>query len=172
MTTNGQCEGREFSESLDKHIKYVQIAGGMIGVPTHLLGTHDESKRGLTEFSIYARHFFGGGDPENFPAAWLHHIHNNPHHWQHWVFPDGWHMDGSAMDGACVEMPHDYTLEMVADWMGASMAYTGSWDMTDWLSKNIPRISIHSKTAELIRETLGYLEYTDAVLVKLFKSGV
>lgn len=169
MREMGEAE-QLFKESLNKHILYVQEAGRIIGVSEHLLAVHDSSKRTHHEFPAYAKNFFGGGDPERFPRAWLHHVHNNPHHWQHWVFPDNWTMKDSAMDGPCVEMPRNYVMEMIADWMGASKAYTGEWNMTDWLLKNIPRISVHSKTATLIRETLCHLGYTAAVCVKLFKS--
>ena len=77
------------------------------------------------------------------------------------------------MEGACVEMPFEYVLEMIADWMGASKSYTGSWDMSDWLCKNIPRITVHSKTAQAIREILDNpLGYADIVWGTLFKNGV
>lgn len=45
-------------------------------------------------------------------------------------------------------MPERYVREMVADWMGASRAYTGSWDMVDWLEKNLPRMDLHPVTVE------------------------
>jgi len=164
---------QKFDDSLKLHIKNVQEAGRKFGVAEYLLRDHDLSKWDSVEFDAYATHFHGGGDPKNFPLAWLHHVHNNPHHWQHWIFPDGWTMEGSAMDGACIEMPYEYVLEMIADWMGASKTYTGSWDMAGWLSKNIPRITVHSKTAQSIREILDNpLGYADVVWGTLFKNGV
>lgn len=65
-----------------------------------------------------------------------------------------------------MEMPRCYALEMVADWMGSSMAYTGSWDMADWLEKNMPRIRLHTKTAAYVREVLDSLGYADIVYVQ------
>ena len=62
-----------------------------------------------------------------------------------------------------MEMPQHFALEMIADWMGASYVYTGSWDMTDWLWKNIPKIILHSNTAEYVRQTLDMLGYADVV---------
>ena len=47
--------------------------------------------------------------------------------------------------------------------MGASMAYTGSWNMTGWLTKNIPSIRLHSKTVYLLRVILGELGYGDLI---------
>jgi hypothetical protein len=65
-------------------------------------------------------------------------------------------------------MPSMYALEMIADWMGASMAYTGSWDMTDWLYKNMPNIRLHSFTAKYVREVLDMLGYADTIYAQRF----
>lgn len=150
--------------SLHKHIEAVQEAGRKIGVNETQLIDHDRSKFSIEEFPYYARQFHGDkGDPDGFAGAWLHHIHNNPHHWQHYMFPDGFTPKGSNVENGVVEMPYHFALEMIADWMGASYAYTGSWDMTDWLWKNIPKIILHSNTAEYVRETLDAMSYADTV---------
>lgn len=154
----------DFDESLHRHICYVQQAGEKIGVPADQLEIHDLSKFTIQEFPHYARSFHGDkADPDGFAGAWLHHIHNNPHHWQFWMFPDCFVPRGSKVENGVVYMPPNYALEMIADWMGASYAYTGSWDMTDWLWKNIPRIVLHSDTAEYVRQTLDMLGYADTV---------
>jgi hypothetical protein len=57
------------------------------------LMNHDKSKFDDIEFWSYAARFFPveGTDPksdtvkENFKMAWLHHVHNNPHHPGYWV---------------------------------------------------------------------------------------
>ena len=50
---------------------------------------HDNSKYTAKEYEAYDAYFYGGRRnnkvEEDFKFAWLHHIHNNPHHWQHWV---------------------------------------------------------------------------------------
>lgn len=153
----------EFYDSLTDHIRFVQEAGRMLGVDPELLRVHDLSKFTVNEWAGYAMHFKGGGAPDLFARAWLNHIHENPHHWQHWIFPDGFTPKGSDVENGCVEMPIKYATEMIADWMGASMAYTGSWDMTSWLWNNIPKIRVHSRTAEYLRETLDALGYADVV---------
>lgn len=160
-----------YAKSLCEHILYVQMAGRKIGVPASQLEVHDESKWTLYEFPGYARHFKGDGDPDGFATAWLHHIHYNPHHWQHWIFPGGHTPKGSNVEGGVVEMPRCYVLEMVADWMGAEMAYGGSWNMTNWLSKHISKIKVHSATAEYLVSVLGALGYTDVVSAQKFASG-
>lgn len=152
-----------YMDSLIAHISYVREAGRSLGVSDEQLCWHDQSKFMPDEFMGYATHFHGGGAPNMFACAWLHHIHHNPHHWQHWLFPDGFTPKGSEVENGAVKMPFSYAAEMVADWMGASMAYTGSWDMADWLHKNIPRIRVHSKTACDLRELLDALGYADIV---------
>ena len=160
---------KDFDESLHKHIFYVRQAGEKIGVPSDQLERHDLSKYTMQEFPHYARSFHGDrGDPNGFAGAWLHHIHNNPHHWQYWIYPDGFTPKGSNVENGVVKMPQHYALEMIADWMGASYVYTGSWDMQKWLWENIPRIILHSDTAEYVRQTLDMLGYADTVNVISF----
>lgn len=158
----------EYTGRLVTHIECVREAGAMIGVDRDLLAVHDASKWETVEFEGYALHFCGGGAPEQFALAWLHHIHHNPHHWQHWIFSDGYAPKGSNAENGVVRMPDRYALEMIADWMGASKAYTGSWDMTEWLGKNIPKIRLHSQTAKLVREVLDHQGYADTVFLYRF----
>lgn len=155
--------GMAYLESLQLHIESVQQAAKMIGLPAHHVMNHDASKFSYDEFIGYAMHFKGGGSPNLFARAWLHHIHHNPHHWQHWIFPDGFTPKDSMVENGCIEMPRQYALEMVADWMGASYAYTGSWDMAEWLHKNTPKIKVHSKTAAYLTEVLDSMGYIDSV---------
>ncbi len=149
-----------YLDSLNRHIAAVREAGLKLDVPLEQLNIHDQSKLSQDEFPFYARQFFGDkGDPDGFARAWLHHIHANPHHWNHWLFADGFTPKGSTVEGGAVPMPHKYIREMVADWMGAGYAYTGSWDMTEWLTENLPRIRLHSQTAREVAEILAWLGY-------------
>lgn len=159
---------KEFTESLTAHIAFVREAGRKLGVPDEQLAVHDDSKWTDAEFSGYARHFHGGGAPDEFSKAWLHHLHHNPHHWQHWIFPDGYSPRGSKVESGVVEMPQYYALEMIADWMGASRAYTGFWDMQKWLYENMPKIRLHSATADFLQAELDHLGYADTVYVQKF----
>lgn len=77
-----------FAESLREHIAHVQEAGRLIGVSETQLSIHDLSKWSMDEFIGYAKHFKGGGAPDEFASAWLHHIHFNPHHPEYWFLPD------------------------------------------------------------------------------------
>jgi hypothetical protein len=144
-------------ESVNRHIAYVQEACRLLGgLPEYQIRAHDVSKYTLAEFPHYTRQFQGPkNDPDGFAYAWMHHIHHNPHHWQHWIFPDGHTPKGSNVEAGVMQMPSNYVVEMVADWMGASKAYTGTWDMSDWLRENLPKIKIHSQTAALLENILS-----------------
>lgn len=160
---------RKYLDSLELHVTYVREAGERLGIDPHQLREHDNSKFSLEELPYYVRNFHGDkSDPDGFARAWLHHIHNNPHHWQYWIFSDGFTPKNSDVRNGVVEMPQRYAREMIADWMGASMAYTGSWDMADWLTGNMSRIRLHPSTARYVREVLDADGYADVVHVRQF----
>lgn len=150
--------------ALQEHIAYVQEAGRMLGIADEHLWSHDSSKFEAEEFPHYARQHHGDkSDPIGYARAWLHHLHANPHHWQHWIFPLGYPDESGTIESGVMEMPERYALEMVADWMGAGRAYNGSWDMTDWLQRSIPTITLHSRTAEFVRGVLSNQGYAEVV---------
>jgi hypothetical protein len=43
-------------------------------------------------------------------------------------------------------MPEPLVREMVADWMGAGRAITGTWDVAGWYAKNRERMVLHPET--------------------------
>jgi hypothetical protein len=172
---------RKYINTLYDHIKYVVAAGKILGVPERQLNIHDDTKWTEAEFPGYALHFQGGGAPDEFSRAWLHHLHHNPHHWQYWIFSDKYTPENSNVQNGIVEMPYHFTLEMVADWMGDSKAYTGSWNMTRWLDKNLDLgylddsvIKLHSRTADdlySILYQLGYRETDNSPKMALFNNN-
>lgn len=162
----------KYYDTLMLHITYVQEAGAKLGVHKFQLEEHDLSKFTLSEFNAYARHFHGGGAPDQFALAWLHHLHFNQHHWEHWMFPNGWTPKNSNVIAGMIEMPERFVLEMIADWTGSSKTYTGSEDMTDWLIANLSRISVHPKTGVFLREKLSELGYADVIHQYPLKSEV
>lgn len=164
-TTLPESAVKAYLDDLVKHIRYVIEAGRRLGVPEFQLQHHDESKFSVEEFPAAVERFKAGDpNPDRYAAAWLNHVHKNPHHWQHWMFPDGFTPRGSSAEAGVMAMPEEYVREMVADWMGSSMAYTGSWDMTKWLVDNMGRIRLHSRTAAAVRGVLAELGYSDDVL--------
>ena len=120
-----------YLDSLNRHIAAVRETGLKLGVPREQLDIHDQSKFSLEEFPYYARN----------------------------LFADRFTPKGSTVEDGAVRMPRNYLLEMVADWMGAGYAYTGSWDMTKWLTDNLPRIRLHSETWIELGEILVGLGY-------------
>lgn len=160
---NGQLE--DYLSSLLAHIRYVQEAGLRLGVAKSQRAEHDQSKFSEVEFPAAVERFKAGDpNPDRYARAWLNHVHKNPHHWQHWMFPDGFTPRGSSVEAGVMAMPEEYAREMVADWMGSSMAYTGSWDMTTWLVENMGRIRLHTATAATVRGILAELGYGEEVI--------
>ncbi len=151
-----------------RHKWFVFLAGLKIGgIPLWRLLVHDFSAFSFYEAPAYADRAKHDGhirDRRAWAYAWLHHQNHCPHHWEYWTF--AWHSlssdinfyDGIVENG-CLEMPNTYVREMVADWMGASRVYTGSWDMLDWLNSNFRKMQVHPSTSRLVRKTLAELKY-------------
>lgn len=138
-----------------KHKWFVFLACAKMDVPFGRALVHDLSKFGPAELPHYGRQFFGDkGDPQGFARAWLHHQNHNPHHWEYWVTRSG-HSRGGANAEGVMPMPETYVREMIADWMGASRAYTGSWDMNEWLSDNLPKMNLHPQTRGTVYALIG-----------------
>ncbi len=135
-----------------RHKWFVFRAGLRTGAPIWRLLVHDWSKLSPAEWCPYVASFYGaaGRTPDvaaAFDAAWLHHQHRNPHHWQHWLLRED---DGPMR---ALRMPAPLMREMVADWMGAGRAITGRWGVAAWYEANREKIILHDATREQV-ETL------------------
>lgn len=153
-----------------RHKLFVFRAGLRTGAPIWRLVVHDWSKFTPAEAPHYGRQFFGAkDDPDGFARAWLHHVHCNPHHWEHWI-PITGHGRGDSGDLVPLPMPEWAVREMVADWLGASRAYGGSWPLTffgwAWFCDNWYSISrrLHPDTIKrvemVMREQFPECEWT------------
>lgn len=148
-----------------RHKWYVFLAACRLGIPWRGL-THDLSKLRPSEFFAYAEFFYGTGHrpwsqvtgyekanhfdaawrhskegvAEAFDLAWLLHQHRSRHHWQFWVlrFDDG----GTG----ALAMPDTDRREMLADWIGAGMAITGSDNTKAWYLANKDKMQLHPET--------------------------
>lgn len=157
------AQAQAYHDALKAHVAYVQEAGRRLGLD---LEHHDRSKMSVAEFPYYARQYHGDkADPDGYAAAWLHHIHANDHHWQWWAFPDGFTPRGSNVESGCLKMGKRALREMVADWQGASRAYTGAWDIEEWLIKNLSKIRLHTASWAALAKTLGEIGYDGKGLV-------
>lgn len=128
-----------------RHKWFVFRAGLKTRAPLWRLVIHDWSKFTPAEWGPYVRSFYGkeGRTPAvraAFDAAWLHHQHRNPHHWQHWVLQED---EGGKKT---IPMPVKLVREMVADWAGAGRAITGKWEVASWYRTNRHKMALHTQT--------------------------
>lgn len=91
---------------------------------------HDLSKYESIEFDGYRAHFYPTESEKGdlsfetqskklYDVAWEHHHRNNPHHPIHWV-----------ENGIKRDMPYEYIIEMLCDWIAMSMKFgqsTRNW---------------------------------------------
>lgn len=118
---------------------------------------HDESKMGFWEFEAYRARFFTSESDEeisivekDFHKAWVHHIANNPHHWEHWVT----FKNGSPYP---CEIPFIYLIEMLCDWTAMSVKFNNR--PTNWFIQNKDKMILHTQTASLIKGWLPLFDY-------------
>ena len=111
---------RKYDEYLQEHISNVERAFLWLvdhniideaDVPPNAIYHHDESKFSKDEYDAYDKYFFKDKEAakEEFEKAWLHHIRNNPHHWNYWVVVD------AKNEVYPIDMPKRYVIEMLCD---------------------------------------------------------
>ncbi len=140
-----------------RHKWYVFQAARQLGIPLRGL-LHDLSKFRPSELLPYARYFYNpDGSPRTrrdetgddaFDVAWMHHQRRNPHHWQYWVLPLD---DGGAK---ALRMPQDYVREMVADWIGASLAQGHGDDVVPWYQAHKHLMTLHPETRAEVEDLI------------------
>jgi hypothetical protein len=84
---------------------------------------------------------------KKFNYAWLSHKNRNKHHWEHWLL-----QNGEAV--VALEMPEQYAMEMVCDWIGAGIAITGKRDVISWYENNKHKMILHANTRELVENII------------------
>lgn len=121
----------KYDEYLINHISSVQkaydilIENNIIKYDKYLeeqIKNHDKSKYSEEEYDAYYERFYGKNknnkdDDLDFKYAWLHHQHNNPHHWQYWCLLE----DNGGREYESLEMPYNYVVEMICDWLSFSI---------------------------------------------------
>ncbi len=133
---------------------------------------HDWSKFLPSEWFPYVENFYGGSYPiapeiyrqkpdytgltkqqvkSQFDRAWLHHIHFNQHHHQHYIL----HEDEGGIK--VLEMPIRHRKEMLADWMGAGKAQ-GTPDTLKWYIKNKDKMVLGLETRLWVEQALGIVD--------------
>jgi hypothetical protein len=119
---------------------------------------HDNSKMSIEEYKSYDAYFYGNNRSHAvvnaFNLAWLHHIHNNPHHWQHWILVN----DDEDAGTIALEMPLEYVYEMIADWWSFSWKNDNLMEIFDWYDKHKGRMILHKKTKEIVERILNAIK--------------
>ena len=116
---------------------------------------HDKSKYDKEEYDAYDAYFYGPGErpPEiqaAFNKAWLHHQHNNPHHWQYWVLVNDEPTEGTV----ALEMPEEYIYEMIADWWTFSWKNNNLLEIFDWYMKHSAYMKLAPRTRMVVNDIL------------------
>ena len=126
------------------------------------IDSHDLSKYSAEEYEAYDNYFYSKQTEKvktDFNYAWLHHIHNNPHHWQHWVLIND-------DDGAyALEMPKEYVIEMLSDWWAFSHESGNLYEIFDWYKEHTKKMILHKNTKKLVEDIL------DKIKAELDKGG-
>ena len=124
--------------------------------PEWSIDLHDGSKYSIAEYAAYDDYFYGGNKSyavvQNFNKAWLHHIHNNPHHWQHWVLLEDDPVSGEPF--LCIEMPHEYVIEMICDWWTFSWKKNDLTEVFKWYDDHKEVMKLHKNTRKLVEKIL------------------
>jgi hypothetical protein len=124
---------------------------------------HDWQKFTRAEWTPYVLSFYGPWKYKErpqwlvdaFDAAWLHHQHYGPHHWQYWI------LRNDSGPTRVLEMPMRYRKEMIADWIGAGRAlgkYQPAAPMAEvraWYTANRDKILLADQTREWVERELA-----------------
>lgn len=131
----------------DKTFTYID---GYLPMSAH----HDDTKWWDSEYNAYDAYFYNERTEEvetAFEYAWLHHIHNNPHHWQHWLLYDD---DGKMK---ALEMPKPYAIEMIADWWSFSWQLGDKTEILRWYDENKDKMLLHPNTRTFVEKILDFI---------------
>lgn len=157
----------QYARYVFRHKWYVYKACRDLGLPMWMGILHDVSKFLPGEWVPYAHHFYeSDGQPKevrdetgyykptntgdaDFDFAWLLHQKRNKHHWQWWILPED---EGGIR---ILPMPDIYRKEMLADWIGASMAQGFGSNVKAWYLKNCEKMQLHPDTRRWIEQQLG-----------------
>lgn len=118
------------------------------------IAIHDRSKYSDEEYVPYADYFYGTKSKkveEAFNYAWLHHIHENPHHWQYWILV---HDDEPTEN---LDMPYECIIEMICDWWAFSWKSGNLTEIFEWYKKH-KDMQLSDKTRKTIEEIFNKLE--------------
>lgn len=119
---------------------------------------HDASKTDPEEYDAYDAYFYGNNRSyavvQNFNKAWLRHIHNNPHHWQHWILINDEPKEGTVV----IDMPYIYVVEMICDWWSFSWKKGDLNEILGWYEDRKDYIKLSANTRKSVEYILGKIK--------------
>lgn len=143
----------EYDTYLAKHTGYVETLYNYFwGEPLNC--KHDSSKFSEEEYNAYDKHWYpkkAENKSLDYEYAVLHHIHNNPHHWQYWVA-----IDENPSDFKLLPIPERYLKEMVADWASFSMMKNDADELLKWYRENKENIYMEKESKEKLEKMIVY----------------
>lgn len=119
---------------------------------------HDASKTDPEEYDAYDAYFYGNNRSysvvQNFKKAWLRHIHNNPHHWQHWILINDEPKEGMVV----IDMPYIYVVEMICDWWAFSWTKGDLNEIFRWYEDRKDYMKLSANTRISVEYILGKMK--------------
>lgn len=119
---------------------------------------HDASKTDPEEYDAYDAYFYGNNRSyavvQNFNKAWLRHIHNNPHHWQHWILINDEPKEGMVV----IDMPYIYIVEMICDWWSFSWTKGDLNEIFGWYEDRKDYMKLSANTRISVEYILGKMK--------------
>lgn len=119
---------------------------------------HDASKTDPEEYDAYDAYFYGNNRSysvvQNFKKAWLRHIHNNPHHWQHWILINDEPKEGMVV----IDMPYIYVVEMICDWWSFSWKKGNLNEIFGWYEDRKDYMKLSANTRRSVEYILGKMK--------------
>lgn len=159
----------EYLKYIVRHKAHVFVECCRLGIPWRGL-VHDLSKFHPAEWFPYRDYFYPGTVHDDcvvsfsrrvrevaFDAAWLRHIHCNPHHWQHWLL-----VEDDTGRGRALPMPDKCIREMLADWRGMARA-RGRDSVKEWYSGTRRDMTLHAATVDALHSLMRPDELPDEV---------
>lgn len=115
---------------------------------------HDASKSSMEEYDAYDHYFYGNNRSHavvhEFKLAWLHHIHNNPHHWQYWILVN----DDPNLGMEILDIPENYIIEMVCDWWSFGWKNEDLMSLFSWYAEHEPYMKLSIRTKQKVEGLL------------------
>lgn len=119
---------------------------------------HDKSKDDEAEYEAYDRYFYGGNRSysvvQDFRRAWLRHIHQNRHHWQHWILINDDPNEGEIL----MDMPINDIIEMICDWWAFSWAKGNLYEIFSWYDVHKDYMKLSEYTRKRVEDILAQIK--------------